>query len=448
MSHKKIIIQIVVSGVVGVFAITFGLMPESTRQKLWSLVDAPTAEASINLASPSPYRLISADIIEGTNGALIAADIRTDKVATSDVPVTLTLTGKTALNLDKATQVRAQFGGRIIKVHVKLGDKVLGPDEPDGPTVLCVIESNDLAQKKASYLQEKIQLKIDTDTRDRLQGLFKDNVVNEKQLIDAESAVIKGQATLDAARQELLIFGLKQEEIDDIENQVGKQRMDYVVTAPRTGIVAEKGISGGEIADSGLNLFTIADTQSLWVVGNVYERDLNRIALGQPIKAFFASEPTRARECTIDWISPSLDPNTRSVHIQGVLDNSDGRLLADMYGTLVVTLSPGKDSIVIPASAVVREDMMSFVFLEVDRDDGRTRFQRSPVKVESIGVGFGISETTSETAAVAETIERNLKGTPSQGLVRIVSGIQPGDAIIVNGALGLWGEMVEQASGQ
>jgi RND family efflux transporter MFP subunit len=408
-----------------------------------------SASASESNVSAQGNFKAQGDTIEVNDNAMGPASIAVAKVEAQNIPMTLTLTGKSALNSETATHVQPQFAGKIVSITPKLGDVVKGPGEPGGPTVLCVIESNDLAQAKSNWLQAKIQLKIDSDNLARTRELYKANVISEKSVIDAESAVIKDQASLEAAYQQLLIFGLKQNEIDDIEHQIGKQRMDYVITAPRSGVISEKDVSGGEIATPGNNLFVIADTKTLWIVGDVYEKDVSRIKLGQPMEVFFTSEPDRPRLCKINWISPVLDPNTHAVHIQGVLDNSDGHILSDMYCTIIVTISEGKDSIIVPADAVVRDGTDAFVFVQTARNGADAEYRLTPVKTDSVDVGFGTSIASAAMSSAARSAgsEGGNQG-QSPGVLRIVEGLKPGDMIITGGALGLYNEMKQQANAQ
>lgn len=406
-------------------------------------------DASIDATSTQTAFPVNGDTIGVSDSAIQTAGIQVLKAEAKAVPMTLTLTGKSALNLETATHVQPQFAGKIVSITPKLGDYVKGPGVPGGPTVLCVIESNDLAQAKANWLQAKIQLKIDNDNLARTRELYKSNVISEKSVIDAESAVIKDQAAFEAAYQQLLIFGLNETEIDDIERQIGKQRMDYVITAPRSGVVAEKDVSGGEIATPGNNLFVIADTKTLWIVGDVYEQDVSRIKLGQQMEVFFTSEPDRPRRCKIDWISPVLDPNTHAVHIQGVLDNSDDHILSDMYCTIVVTISGGNDSIIVPADAVIRDGDQEYAFVQSGQSSTDAQYRLTPVKTYSVDVGFGTSMASSAISGAARSAG-SAGGNQGQstGVLRIVDGLKPGDQIITSGALGLYNEMKEQANAQ
>ena len=409
---------------------------------------AAVAARSTDSSTPQPqdYKL-DGETIEVDPAAAQVAGIREMTIEPRDVPMTLTLTARTGLNMENVAHVHAQFGGKVTEVGPELGARVKGPAEAGGPSVLCVIESNDLAQAKANWIQASVQLKLDEDTLERTKELVKSTVLAPKFLIDAESAVTKDKAALEAARQQLLIFGLSQKEIDEVKNQVGRQRMDYVITSPRSGVIAEKGVAGGEIADPTINLFTVADTSTMWVWGDVYERDLHWIKVGQSVKVFFTSEPDRARDCKIEWISPSLDPNTHSIRVRATLDNKDGHLLADMYGTMVVTLDEGKNSIVVPSDAVVRQEANAFVFVREGPGGGRNRYRRTPVKIMPVSVGFGASGPAAS-SAIGSAAPNSGKSAEDSGSIRIVEGIKPGDVIVQSGALGLFNEMEEQAKGQ
>jgi len=377
--------------------------------------------------APDPYKL-NGDVIELSPESATRAGISEAKIEATTVPLTLTLTCRSGLNLDTVTHVRAQFGGKVANIGAQLGAFVKGPGAPDGPTVLCTIESNDLAMAKNSYIQTKIQTRQDEDSYNRTKELVQAKVLAEKFLIEALSTLVKDRAALEASRQQLLIFGLTQDQVDQVQNEIGRQRMDYVITSPRTGVIAEKGVAGGEVADPSVNLFTIADTNTMWVWGDVYERDLRKISVGQSMKIYFASEPDRPRECKVDWISPAMDPNTHTVKIRGVLDNSDGHLLSDMYGTLIVIVDEGKASITVPASAVVRKGVNSFAFVRVGSSPGMVQYRKTPVIIAPFEMGFGASEG----ASVAT----------SRDTLRIVKGVEPGETVITHGALGLFNEMM------
>jgi len=377
----------------------------------------PAAESASPAADQeNPYKVKDVSIeIPDAAGKRMGLEVLT--VVPQDEPVTLRLTGRTALNMEHVVHVKAQFPGKIVDLGPQLGSHVQGPD-PSGEakaTPLCVIESVDLANAKSTFLKAKVQLALDQDSLRRTAELVSTKVLADKFLLDAQAAVTKDEADLRAARQSLLVFGLKGEEIDQIEKQEGRERMVYTIFSPISGTIAEKNVTRGELADPTVNLFTIADISTLWVWGDVYERDWQKVRLGQKMKVRIAAFPSLPIECTVDFISPQLDAATRSIRIRGTIDNHDRRLLADMYGTLVVTVDDGKNSIVVPAEAIVRKLQSSYAFLRTKAPaDGKAgTFERREVAVETV----------------------------DQDRLRVIKGLAAGDVIASRGTLGLYQEM-------
>jgi cobalt-zinc-cadmium efflux system membrane fusion protein len=402
--------------------------------------DAKSGDASS--APASPFK-VHGDEIEVPDAAVASAGIKMLTVKTDTLPVILSISGKTGLDMERVAHVHAQFGGKVIQVVPQLGDVVTGPETPGGPTQLCVIESADLAGAKSDYLKAQVQLKLDQDNLVRTQELVKSTVLAEKFLLDAQSAVTKDAADFDAARQRLKVFGLSDQEIQAVAGQQGRERMDYAITSPRSGVIAEKGVTGGEIADPTMNLFTVADTSRLWLWGDVYERDRPRLKEHQKVVVYLTSAPDVPHETTIDWISPVLDVNTRSIRVRAALDNKDGRLLAEMYATLLITVDDGRNSIVVPAEAVARKRGKAFVFVQAGNAGGMTIYQRRAVKVEPVDAGPGLSaappaqssnDPTSASGAVEAVAQR----------LRVIEGLKPGEPIVRSGALGLFNEMESQ----
>ncbi len=340
--------------------------------------------------------------------------LETVEVVPRDEPVVLRLTGRTGLNQEHVAHVKAQFPGRIVDTGPQLGASVEGPNADEGPTTLCVIESLDLANAKGAYLKAKVQKTLDEDTLRRTEELVSTKVLAEKFLLDARSAVTKDEADLRSTRQSLLVFGLKDEDIERVDAQQGRELTLYAITSPCSGTITEKNVTRGEYADSSVNLLTIADTSTLWVWGDVYERDWSRVKVGQRMTVRLAAFPERAIECAVDAISPALDAATRCIRIRGQIQNPDRSLLSDMYGTLLVTVDDGRGSIVVPSDAVVHKLQSSYAFVRVrpPSEDGTVAFERREV--------------------VAETVDHDR--------LRVTKGLAPGEVVVSHGSLALFQE--------
>lgn len=341
------------------------------------------------------------------------AGVKTLRLEPVAAPETLTLTGRTGFNLEAVAHVHTQLPGRLITLGPALGSFVEGQSASGPGDLLCQIESADLSQAKSDYLKARVQTSVDEDTLARTRELLKSGVLSDKSVFDAENAVRRSVADLEAARQRLLVFGLREEDLAHIERQSGRARMVYDVRAPRSGVIAEKNITLGELADTSVNLFTIADMSTLWIWGDVYERDWAKVRVGQDMEVEVAGGAGDPIRCRIDWISPVIDGASRSVRIRGTAPNQERRLLADMYATLRVTTGPGAGSLVLPKSATVRrgQDAWAFVLAREEGDD--LVFERRPVSIAAIdGAGD-----------------------------RALAGLAAGDVVVTSGAINLHEQM-------
>jgi len=358
---------------------------------------------------------VDGDQIFVTAQAVQTAQLGVDPAVQRDAPLVLNLTGRTGFDMEHVLHVHAPFAGRVVELGPELGSIVAGPESDHGPTVLCVIESTDLANAKNTYLKAKVQVEVDQDALTRTTELVKASVLGEKAVLDATSTLKKDALDKDLARQQLLVFGLKANDIAEIEKEVGRQRMVYRITAPRSGVITEKNLARGELADTASNLFTISDLTRLWVWGDVYERDWSKVKVGQKVKVTVAGRPDEPLDSTIDWISPVIDDTTRSVRIRATLDNQARRLLAGMYATLAVAIDPGTNAVVVPANAVVHKEKQNFVLVQIATAATGTTYKRMLV----------------QTVAVDGTHER------------VLSGIQAGERVVTQGALGLFEQMTQ-----
>jgi RND family efflux transporter MFP subunit len=342
--------------------------------------------------------------------------LETLEVRPVDEPAVSRFTARTGFNLERTTHVKAQFPGRIMDIGPALGSKVAGPGALTPATLLCVVESVDLGNAKNAYQRARVQLELDEETLDRTRQMVAEKVLGPKFLLDAEAAVRKDLADLEAARQNLYVFGVKEGDLDRVFKETRTERMAYEITAPLSGSIAEKNVTRGEYADNSVNLFTIADTSTMWVWGWVYEKDWGKVKAGQKMKVKLAAYPDRLFDSVVEFVSPEIDVATRSIMVRGSVDNSQGQILADMYGTLLVTVDEGKDSLLVPSDAVVRDLKADQVYVFIRRDAGTAReglFERVPVDVKAVDAGR----------------------------FRVTKGLRPGEWVVTRGALNLFEEM-------
>ncbi|HVR84127.1 MAG TPA: efflux RND transporter periplasmic adaptor subunit, partial [Planctomycetota bacterium] len=211
----------------------------------------------------------------------------------------------------------------------------------------------------------------------------------------------------------------KEADLDKVFIQTRAQRMAYEIVAPISGTIAEKNVTRGEFADNTVNLFTIADTSTLWVWGAVYEKDWGKVKVGHKMQVRLAAYPDAPLDSVVDFVGPEIDVATRSIMIRGKIDNSDGKILADMFGTLLVTVEDGTGSLIVPSRAVVRDlkTEKSYVFIRQGQETaGAATYERIPVEVKSV----------------------------DEEHFRVTKGLSAGKRVVIRGALNLFEEMEEQ----
>lgn len=148
----------------------------------------------------------------------------------------------------------------------------------------------------------------------------------------SRSTVLKStaQATYDAAREKLRLYGLSEEQLDEIE--AGGKVSDHLnINAPVGGIVVKKDAQEGMYVKTGTRIYTIADLTKLWAVFDAYESDLPWLRYGQEVQFTSPSFPGQTFTAIISFIDPVVDPATRTVQVRAIVDNKDSRLKPDMF---------------------------------------------------------------------------------------------------------------------
>jgi len=204
-----------------------------------------------------------------------------------------------------------------------------------------------------------------------------------KDLETAEDNWRKAKAELDRARQKTQL--LKAGSVD-VVNQ------EYVLRSPIAGEViarmANPGLEvqgqyaiGGNVAE----LFTIGETDKLWVLGDVYEMDRPHINEGDEVSLKVGAYPDKSFRGVVDWVADVLDPVLHTAKVRCVIDNPEHLLKPEMYESLRISV-PGKHILAIPRQALIRLDNETVVFVATGqrRPDGTVVFKRRKVVANEV----------------------------------------------------------------
>ena len=143
------------------------------------------------------------------------------------------------------------------------------------------------------------------------------------------------EQTLAAAKSKLELYGLTLSQIEDILNR-GEVSTTLPLFAPRAGTVVHMNVTQGQHVNKGMNLYHIADLDSLWIMADVYEYELPWIYMGQAVEITTQSMPGVAFSGKVTYIYPFFDTQTRTQKVQIEVPNPTGRLRPGMYVTLQI----------------------------------------------------------------------------------------------------------------
>ena len=307
---------------------------------------------------------------------------------------TLRLTGNVAYNSFRTTPVITQISGPVNRIVVVPGEEV-----HTGQPMLYV-HSPDYSQLRTNYLKAKDAYILAQKNNARTQDLYKHGAASVSMVEQAESAEIQASGDVAAAQAALKVMG-----ITDPDTLVkGPPSFEVPVLAPIGGQVVEQLVSAGTLLQAGATqCFTISDTSTVWVLVNVYQKDLPYVRVGEPVSIQTDAYPDTFQG-RISYVAASLDPNTRTLQARIETSNPGQKLKKDMYVTGTVQAGNINNAIAVPDSAVLRDnENQPFVYVEV----GDRQFGRRPVSI----------------------------GESIKGQTDITSGLKAGDRVIGDGSL-------------
>lgn len=206
----------------------------------------------------------------------------------------------------------------------------------------------------------------------------------EKDQLSAERALQVARSALEAAGRRLQILGLNPEQIAALGTKLDGSLSQYELRSPVAGRIVERHVTPGEAVEDTHAMFIIADTTRLWLVANVYERDLPALHEGQPVFFTVDGLPGEGFEGRLSWISSQVDDKTRLVPVRAELANADGLLRARMFGRARIVLRDNADVLSVPTESVQTDGCCQLVFVR-ESDD---LFVPRKIRLGASGGGF------------------------------------------------------------
>lgn len=355
----------------GLFAVGCGSKQESTTPK-------PVAQGGGEEPHPDKYIEV-ADVVELSLEAQRRAGIEVEPVRTSNVQTQIRMTGAVEPVDSRLAEIRPLARGRVLLVLVKVGDRVA----VDQVLVrFDNIEASELFSQLDSARAELQRLRIQQGNAakqaERSRSLVNIGAVPAKE---AETAEADAQAAEEAVRaQQGVITGIEtRAKRFGVATQ--EESASAAIRAPYAGIVTKVNAAPGAVVDSATVLLTLADLSQVYVEGQVFERDLGKVRVGQPARITVDAYPNETFAGRVTAIRDVLDPQTRTAGVRCEVENRSGRLKLEMFATLTIPTSESHRALSVPADAVQAINRRQVVFVR----QGDLHFEAREVQVSGQG---------------------------------------------------------------
>ena len=342
----------------------------------------------VSNVDPPPY-LVEGDLVVFADGRRPAGlSIEPVRLADNDH---LAVTGRLVLDEDTTVRVFPPVCGRVVSILVDVGARVAA-----GQT-LALLASPDFGRAQSEAARAAADLRVKDRALERTRQLFEHGAAPRRALDQAEAG--RDRARAEAARTlvRLSLWGASGAPPGTVDEA-------FRLKSPLAGQIVERSLNaGGEVrSDAKTPLFLVSDPKTLWVLLDVTEDDLPRVAAGGALRVTSAAWPERVFPGRLEVLGASLDPTTRTLRARGRVENADGLLKSGMYVTIDVLETAGPRRMVLPAYAIIRDDR-TFVFVE----EAPGRYRRTPVSI----------------------------GAEREGVVTVLSGVQGSSWLVTWGSL-------------
>ena len=306
------------------------------------------------------------------------------KAELTEFPEQLLLMGKISITEDRTTVVPARVAGRIETISFASGEFVTAGQQ------LATLFSADFVSAKEEYLQSLKQSKVTGGKGDS------SDFANLTQM----------------SRKKLLTMGLSKNDVDQLAetgaNDDSGKGSFLLIRAPRSGVIIAKTAVLGNLVNVGETLFTIGDLSKVWFSGDLYPEDLSKVKKGQDVMINVTGS-NKALSGKVSFISPIVDPTTRSIKIRALMDNPNGALRGDMYVQGGIILSKNR-ALLVPTKSIIRTAEGDVIFKRSTAPSIEKKLESVEFKKTAVHVG-----------------------SEHQGLTAITEGIQNGDEVVSEG---------------
>ncbi|MGH9932642.1 MAG: efflux RND transporter periplasmic adaptor subunit [Pyrinomonadaceae bacterium] len=409
-THRHTLIVVAVLAIVAIAAIVLLLVWNRNKSGAGRPVPAPRTLAGDQSTTPTQPQTTDSTVTlspqTAQNAGIKVEPVGEQLVATGTGAGALA-TGTVQANTYRSTPVVSLVGGIVRRVNAELGQSVR-----QGQT-MAVVFSDDLAMAQSKYLTAVADLEEHHKHHTRTMKLVEIGAASREEVEQATTLLRTAEAEVASQRQRLLLLGLAPQRVNQL-NSSSQVSSEVSLPAPVSGSVISRTANPGEVIQADKEILRIADLSSVWVIGQVYEKDLGSVRVGSGASITSEAYPGRVFRGRVSYVDPTLDTATRTGQVRIELANPGQTLKIGMYVNVAfgATGAAEKTAPTIPASAVQNLNGQQVVFVATNDPNV---FVMRPVRV----------------------------GLESNGRYQVLEGLNAGDRVVTEGSFLLRAEWVK-----
>ncbi len=351
--------------------------------------------AGVSAESPAPSQPVLTLASEGVSPA-----VRLGRVERKRLGSVVNATAMIEPDANRVAQVTSRIAARVVRLRAQPGEQVT-PGEP-----LVILNSVDLGKAKTDYLKARALESIAAQHLKREAQLYEQKIAARKDALEAEAAHDGALAELKASRETLILL-IGPDEVRDLNwSGNGHPLSEFTLTSPIGGTLVKRDLTVGSLIDSNSDPMLVIDLDDVWVIANIFERDLDGIAVGAPAQITVEAYPGQRFEGTVRYIADTVDRETRTIKARIEVGNPDHRLKPGMFAHATMDAGcDGREVLVAPESAIYQADSRQVAFVAA----GGNRFQ----------------------------VREVVLGRTTTGAVEVVSGLHAGEQVVTQGGVTL-----------
>ena len=264
-------------------------------------------------------------------------------------------------------------------------------------------------ERKLSHLHlrtegwiEKLNVKSDGERVKKGDVLLE---LYSRELVNAQEEYVQALRSSNdylerASRERLEALGMSSAQIKQVErNKRAYQKVR--ILASQDGVVDSLNVREGMYVKPDTEVLTLADLSSIWLLVDIFERQADWVAAGQPAEVSLGYLPGRLWEGEVEFVYPTIDPMTRTLQARLRFDNLDEALKPDMYADVRIYAGPKDAVLSIPREALIKTGDSERVIVAL----GEGKFRAQEVNA----------------------------GIESGDFVEVISGLEEGDRVVTSG---------------